>query len=368
MELKAEALIAASKRARVPAEHGSIANLALAVMEGAIAADRYDLATQVGELGLAEARLAPKSQMIQPILARLRETGDLATAYESMRKAAAILDQAPVDPEANLTVGKYLCLVKGDWDKGISYLALGTDEKLKALAVKELKGVPDAEGQVALGDGWWDLASASEGVAQKQLQGRAAYWYRKALPAVTGLVKDKVAGRVAETSDGASTEKRQRPESSPKANKRPSRNSLVKPTEIFFREESEIRKRWNLPASSNWQIKEGKLTIHGPCSLSSKFTVEGDCEVVIFLALPGRSGSLGRPSISLFGETHRLELCKGRTLLVVRKGSQLRVDNTTYTIKEASQQQPSRLSFNVTYDCQAVFSGIAIRADGLIFP
>ncbi|MCY2990540.1 MAG: hypothetical protein NTY19_22080 [Planctomycetota bacterium] len=196
LELKKDVLMATSKKARLPAEHGAIAKQSLTLMEAAVAADNYDLAAQVGQLGLAEARLAPKSLMIQPILARLRETKGLADAYESMQKAAAVLEQTPTDPGANLAVGKYLCLVKGNWQKGISKLALGNDEKLKALANKELQGVSDADGQVALGDGWWDLASTSGSAGQKQLRARACYWYQKALPGLTGLVKDKVEKRI----------------------------------------------------------------------------------------------------------------------------------------------------------------------------
>ena len=37
---------------------------------------------------------------------------------------------------------------------GIPYLALGNDPTLKELAIKELKGVAETDGKVALGDGW----------------------------------------------------------------------------------------------------------------------------------------------------------------------------------------------------------------------
>jgi len=75
-------------------------------------------------------------------------------------------------------------------------LALGSDEKLKKLAIRELEGNPDADGQVALGDGWWELASESEGKAKEQIEGRAGHWYRKALPGLTGLMKDRVEKRL----------------------------------------------------------------------------------------------------------------------------------------------------------------------------
>ena len=77
-------------------------------------------------------------------------------------------------------------------------LALGGDATLKALALREMEGPAEAAEQVKLGDGWWNLAGKEAGAAQKNLQGRAGYWYNKALPGLLGLVKDKSEKRVAE--------------------------------------------------------------------------------------------------------------------------------------------------------------------------
>jgi hypothetical protein len=108
------------------------------------------------------------------------------------------LKASPVDGGANLAVGGYYCFFKGNWEKGIPMLALGNDEPLKSLALKEVQGVSDADAQVAVGDGWWALAATSEERVQKQAQGRAAYWYRKALPGLVGLARDKVESRLRE--------------------------------------------------------------------------------------------------------------------------------------------------------------------------
>ncbi len=108
----------------------------------------------------------------------------------------ATLQADPVDPEANLVLGKYLCLVKGDWDKGIPVLALGADPKLKALAVKELRGVSLHAAQAELGDGWFDLAANESATPRKQLLRRAGHWYRQALPGLAGLRRTKVEQRL----------------------------------------------------------------------------------------------------------------------------------------------------------------------------
>ncbi len=69
-----------------------------------------------------------------------------------------VLETSPTDAEANLAAGRYLCLVKWDWDRAVAMLALGSDPGLKAVAKKELQRANSAEEQVAVGDAWWSLA------------------------------------------------------------------------------------------------------------------------------------------------------------------------------------------------------------------
>jgi hypothetical protein len=122
--------------------------------------------------------------------------------------AAERLKQNPNDPAANLTVGHYRCLVKGDWENGLPLLALGDDEDLKELATKELGEVTQADEQVELGDGWWELAKEEEGRAQEQLRRRAAHWYLQARPSLSGLTKKRIALRLATAGYDASTSER----------------------------------------------------------------------------------------------------------------------------------------------------------------
>jgi hypothetical protein len=61
--------------------------------------------------------------------------------------------------------------------------------------VKEIGEVSKPEEQVALGDAWWDLTEK-----EAKAKDRAAYWYQRALPGLTGLVKGKVAKRLKEFS------------------------------------------------------------------------------------------------------------------------------------------------------------------------
>jgi hypothetical protein len=78
-------------------------------------------------------------------------------------------------------------------------LALSSDPAWKALAVDDLEGATGHAEQMELGDRWWNLAEKEEGAAKSSIQGRAAHWYQKALPGLTGVVKDKVNKRLAES-------------------------------------------------------------------------------------------------------------------------------------------------------------------------
>lgn len=260
--LKGAALAQAAKEAS-SAQSVAVAKLSLALIDEAVGRDDFVAAKYLGNIAVDAARKGRDTALAKDIVARNREIEEIGQAFAEIQDAWATLKQLPVDPDANLAVGRYYCLIKGNWNRGLPMLALGSDSDLKELAVKELEGATDAAGQVALGDGWWDLAGASEGVAQKQLQGRAAHWYRKALPALSGLVKDKVAGRVdsvqPEEQPHLSNAKTSVPEHIVKAqrSKSPAHSKSYR-----FIDETAIRSDWTL--THGWRIEgEGLRLLNG---------------------------------------------------------------------------------------------------------
>ena len=201
-------------------EQEQIVEAALSVIDQAVAKDNYEVADRLGRLALLAAHKSRDAALVWRTQARIKETSEAAKAFAEVEEAAKTLEEKPLDPEANLVAGKYLCLIKGNWKQGRSMLALGGDATLKALAQKDMKGEADAAEQVKLGDSWWNLAEKEEGAAQKNLQDRAGYWYKKALPGLAGLAKDKVEKRIA----SLATE-----ENPPKLEKKPSRSARQKP-------------------------------------------------------------------------------------------------------------------------------------------
>jgi hypothetical protein len=165
---------------RSSAQRTALASVALDLVEEAVAADDYDRAKELVSIGLAAARKAQDWQLVKRIVARDKALKEAAEAYSRVREALAKLDNNPTDPEANQAAGEYFCFVKGDWEKGIPMLALGTDDALKTLARKELKQAGSAEERMELGDAWWDLAQTKDGKQREALLLRAGSWYAAA--------------------------------------------------------------------------------------------------------------------------------------------------------------------------------------------
>lgn len=67
-------------------------------------------------------------------IALLTAAGQDVKVLDAVKKAELKLAEKPDDPEANLTLGKYLAFVKGDWEGAIPHLSMGSDAILKAAA------------------------------------------------------------------------------------------------------------------------------------------------------------------------------------------------------------------------------------------
>ena len=103
----------------------------------------------------------------------------------------------PDDAEANLELGRYHGFLKGRWDRGLPLLAAGKDDAIKALAKKDFSNPGSANDQLALADAWWELSLREPEPARSVVQGRAAMWYRRALPNLAGLSRAKAEKRSA---------------------------------------------------------------------------------------------------------------------------------------------------------------------------
>lgn len=107
-----------------------------------------------------------------------------AKVPDSVKKAEAKLKENPDDPDANATVGKYLGLETGQWEKAIPLLAKGSDSTLKRLAEHESQPHEQGIQMVGLADEWLSAGKKFPLRDRKKFEERAIIWYGKAWSSV----------------------------------------------------------------------------------------------------------------------------------------------------------------------------------------
>jgi WD40 repeat protein len=193
--MKADALALAAKVQSTKDGHQTIATEALAAVVQAVDEDNYDAAVRL----LTVAEKAAQQLSNAPLLDRIaRQRDEVLTQqkeYGLVKSAFAKRKTEPNDPDANLAVGRYWCLFKNQWDRGLPLLVKGK-EALKELAEKDLAKSIQTKEQLEIGDSWWDLSEKEKGLVRANLQQRAYFWYRQAAPTLVGDDKVRVAKRI----------------------------------------------------------------------------------------------------------------------------------------------------------------------------
>src|SRR5262249_17440689 len=122
LDLKTPVLATASK-STAPAVIKGVAEGALTLAEEALATDTFPAAEALVAQAEAAAKKAGSTLLLKKARARAGEVAEIRKEYEAARAAAEVLAKAPDDPAANLAAGRYQCLRKADWDKGLPLLA-----------------------------------------------------------------------------------------------------------------------------------------------------------------------------------------------------------------------------------------------------
>ncbi|MBS0207403.1 MAG: protein kinase, partial [Planctomycetes bacterium] len=227
----AESLESATQKSHPLPAFKSIAEAALGRIDEALDDDQFDAAKRLGDVALAAARKSKDAATLKAAVDRNKSLAALKQQWDAVEDAKATLANKPDDPEANLTLGRYLCFVKGDWVAGFAKLVQGSDATLKELATKSMADPQDGAGQAEIGETWAKAADAAKGKAKSELQAGARYWYAKALPVLTGLAKAKAEQRIKQLGPDESVASRATPSSA-----RPIRRGAVSPMEQLARD------------------------------------------------------------------------------------------------------------------------------------
>ncbi len=189
-----------ARQALSPADHASLSERILDVVDAAAGEETYDLPAHLSELALAEASRARDKEVLAEARTRLDRVRYAAKAFPDYQAAKAVLAGSPHDPGANQTVGAYLCFAKGDWKNGLAYLAEGSDANLKALAGQEGSSPPaTAAEQFKFAEAWRKRGlTTKEKTERDAILFHAGEWYERARPGLTGAAKATVEKRLKE--------------------------------------------------------------------------------------------------------------------------------------------------------------------------
>ncbi|HZK81142.1 MAG TPA: hypothetical protein VFC46_08755 [Humisphaera sp.] len=203
-ELKNSALNTAGRSARTPADAADLAGASLSLSDEAVAAGRFDLAAKLAVQAETQAKTSRDVALYNDAHAKADEAQAALREAQKVKIAQEKLKQHPDDPGANLVVGKFLCFVKGDWEGGLHSLSHGSDRTLAAVAALDVANPSDPKAQLAVGDAWSALSQNPKVGVKIGAARRAAYWYRKAVPGLSGLEKIGAQKRLWATARAAS--------------------------------------------------------------------------------------------------------------------------------------------------------------------
>jgi serine/threonine protein kinase len=176
-----------------------LAELILGRQEEALAADKYFDSVRLAKLAEQAARRSTNSALISTAVTRRQDAEAVLKAYGEIKSSFAVLAQNSDDPEANLAVGRFYCLVRGDWIRGLANLELGGEGQLQDLARKEIAAADSPDSQVQAAKSWRELARTERGTtARQQIQLHALSLLRKSLPQLAGVNKPLAEKYIAE--------------------------------------------------------------------------------------------------------------------------------------------------------------------------
>lgn len=181
----------------------------LQLIDKALAADSHESANAMIRSFTAIARRAREADLVKSLAERRKVAATKAREFAKVKSALTTLTKDADDADANLTAGKYYCVSKSNWDKGLPMLAKCGQEEMRDAATRDLNAPTDWRAQYALADAWWQLGDMVRGAERTALTARGGLWYSRAIESgATGLKKVRAQKRLEEVAEavGAMTD------------------------------------------------------------------------------------------------------------------------------------------------------------------
>ena len=178
LQVQCESLKLFAKQANDAERLKSLLRSSRRVIDEAVARQRYEVAADLARAIHATCQGREGRGFRKTAASQRAALETLAREHQRAERAAALLESTPNDSAAHLTLGRWCCFMRGDWQQGLPHLLDGSDAELKQLAERELNQPPGtAADRLKLADAWWTLAERRDGEEQAALRLRAGHWY-----------------------------------------------------------------------------------------------------------------------------------------------------------------------------------------------
>jgi WD40 repeat protein len=183
-QMKIKMLQQASKVAGAPADsYRSVIDRAMLILDDTLDVDDYPSSLDLIAAAEQAARKLRSIALVSSMRKKQDEIVRLQKEFARWQPFADKLAKVPTDPEANLEMGKYYALIKGNWERGLPMIAQGGKGSLQSLARSDLAlPVIDRERR-AVALGWYSLATnkMTDAAMKTQALMRAYHWYQESL-------------------------------------------------------------------------------------------------------------------------------------------------------------------------------------------
>ena len=189
---KAELLALTVENTKFASFYKKSAEAGLVAFEDALQNDDFASASDFLKATQKAAEAGKELGLLKKVTTASEELVTRKKSWDQVIDARKALKMSKDEPTANQCNGSYLCFVSGKWSAGLPFLAKGPSGREAELAVLDLKRSKSAQEQLAVADGWKSLADGADTLFQPQQQRRAAFWYRRVAPQLTGLTRQRV--------------------------------------------------------------------------------------------------------------------------------------------------------------------------------
>jgi hypothetical protein len=169
------------------------------LIDASLEGGRYELAEKAAEETKRQAQASGSQGLLGKAQSKLEEVKAISTEAKNAKKAEQTLETNSEDGRANFVLGRFLCLARGDWEKGIPRLVKGSDPDFKKPAEAEVKFPKEYEKN---GDDWAKCAEKRKEFLRSRIKERAIWWYAKSLPDASGIVLARIEKKIQDLERG----------------------------------------------------------------------------------------------------------------------------------------------------------------------